>query len=135
LASGIFLRRPGIDDAPARRDKWQLEHFGRWETPRRRSRQRPDDVDDAVPGLIVQLRWRTPELHGWKDVDLDLSARVLLDHFRPWRQHLGVTVGHRRQEVVQLEGDLRLGQCRPGDGRGGERRARSGQEFAARDSH
>ena len=97
--------------------------------------QRPDDVDDAVPRLIVELRRRAAELHGGEDVDLDLAAGILLDHLRPRRQHLGVAVGDGRQEVMQLQRHLRLSERRAGDGRRGERGACGSEKPAARDGH
>ena len=59
---------------------------------------------------------------------LILPPEFLLDHLGPRRQHLGVAVGDRRQEVVQLQRHLRLGERRPGDGGRGERGAGGTQE-------
>ena len=54
---------------------------------------------------------------------LILPPEILLDHLGPRRQHLGVAVGDRRQEVMQLQRHLGLGKRRPGDGRRGKRGA------------
>jgi hypothetical protein len=66
-----------------------------------------------------------------EDVD-HLPARVFLDHFCPRRQHLGVAVGYRRQEVMQLQGHLRLCEGGAGNGRRSQHRAGCTQESAAR---
>ena len=113
---GIFLRGARVGDAAAGGDERQLEHLGRGEAAGGRARQRPDDIDHAVARLIVELRRRAAELHRREDVDLDLAARVLLDHLGPRRQHLGVAVGHRRQEVVQFQRHLRLSERGTSDG-------------------
>ena len=132
---GVFLRCLGVDDAAARADEGQLEHLGRREAARCRSGQRPNDVDHAVARLVVELRRRAAELHGRENLDLEFAARALLHHLRPRRQHLGVAVGHRRQEMMQPQRHLRLSECRPGDGWSGERGAGSSEKLAARHSH
>ena len=55
-------------------DEGQLEHLGAREAARRVARQRPDDIDRAVDGLVDQLWRRATQLHRGKARDLDPPA-------------------------------------------------------------
>ena len=63
---------------------------------------------------------------------LIFPAEILLHHLRPRGQHLGVPVGDRRQEVVQFQGDLRLGESRAGNRGGGNGATGNSEELASR---
>ena len=75
--------RPRVDQRAARGGERQLEGLRGGEAARRVAGQRPDDVDDAVLGLVVELGRRAAELHGGKDVDLQSTLRVGLHLPRP----------------------------------------------------
>jgi hypothetical protein len=83
--------------------EWQLEHFDAGEATRGVGGQRPDDVDDAVLGLVVQLHRRATELHRRIALELDAPAGLLLDLFHPRLVHGEPHVGLRRHEGVELE--------------------------------
>ncbi|MDT4855061.1 hypothetical protein FQZ97_893990 [compost metagenome] len=92
----------------------QLEYLDAREAARRVARQRPDDVDDAVARLVVQLHRRATELHGGVGLELDATARVLLDLVHPGLVHVQPHVGLRCHEGVELERDALLGHAHQG---------------------
>jgi hypothetical protein len=84
----------------------KLERFGLREAARRVTRQRPDDIDDAVLCLIVKLRGRTAELHGREQFDLDAAFRFFLDLLGPGRDEVARHRRLRRQELMNAERDF-----------------------------
>jgi hypothetical protein len=83
----------------------QLEHLDAREAAGRVAGQGPDDVDDAVARLVVQLHRRAAQLHGGVALELDAAAGVLLDLVHPGLVHVQPDVGLRRHEGVELERD------------------------------
>jgi hypothetical protein len=122
-----LLHRPGVGHALAGGHEGQLEGFRGREAAGARAGERPDDVGDAVAGLVVELGRRAAELHRREDVDLDATAGLGLDLLGPGREQLGVPVRHRRQEVVHLQRHLRG--LAPGDAGDGRRRNGGTGEF------
>ena len=88
------------------RQERQLEHLQPRKASGRGAGDRPHDVDDAILGLIVELRLLAAELHGRVDLDLQLAARLLLQLLGPRLKPELLLVGLGGNEVVQLEGDL-----------------------------
>ena len=84
----------------------KLKHLGAREKAGRVAIDRPDNIDNAVAGLLDQLRRATAERHGGVDLDLHPAAGIFLDLLRPGLQHLSVRRGFRRQKVVEFEGKL-----------------------------
>ena len=133
---GEFLEGEGVHERLAVRHEGQFEGLADREAAGRVARQGPDEVDDAVAGLVEELRRRAAELHRRKDVDLDAAVRILAHLLRPGRQELRLAVGDGREEVVHAQRHLRrlrvtLAQKR----RGGDGAPGKGQEAAAGRGH
>jgi hypothetical protein len=86
--------------------------------------QRPDDIDHAVLGLVVQLHRRAAELHGGVGLELDATARLGLDLLHPGLVHVEPHIGLRRHEGVELQRHRLLGQRGQGQARRARRRRR-----------
>ena len=79
-----------------RGQKGQFEDLDPGEPSGRISRQCPDDIDDAVVGLVDQRGGLTAKVHGGINVDLQSAAGIRFDLFHPRRQHHGVAGRHGR---------------------------------------
>ena len=105
-----------------RHHEGQLEYFRHRKTIRRVACDCPDDVSDAILGLIVKLRGSTAKLHGRVDLALDPVCRLLGQLVTPGHKHPDLDKGGCRQKVVHLERDLLSldPQSEAGDGRRNE---------------
>ena len=89
--------------------EWQLKNFHAWESTCRVARQSPNNVDHAVPRLVVQLHRRAAQLHGGISFKFDASARVLFDLVHPCFVHVEPHIGLRGHEGVKLQSHSLLG--------------------------
>src|SRR3972149_2546468 len=104
-------------------DERKLEGFALGETSRGVTGQRPDDIDDTVLDLVVQLRRRAAELHRGIELDFDLAAGFGFDFLRPFGDESLRHRRLRRQGLGNAERHLLRERC----GRSSGERKRSGQ--------
>ncbi len=91
----------------------QFEDFRLGEAAGGVAQHGPGEVDDAVPGLVEQLRRRAAQLHGVEQLHLDAAARFGFHLLRPGREGTRRDGGLRRQHLVQPQRDrLRHGVAR-----------------------
>ena len=101
-------------------DEGQLKDLDARESPGRAAANRPDDVDDTVARLVVQLNRSAAQLHGGVALELDAPAGFLLHLLHPRLVHQQPDVGHRGHEGVELQRHGLL--CQPGQVRHAQRR-------------
>ena len=143
LDAGELVDRIGLDillEGDRRRfalghHEGQLEDFRLGEAARRVAEHGPDQVDDAVLGLVVEVRRRAAELHGRIELELEPAARCFLDPLGPWLDGLARDRRLRRQHLMHAQRGRVL---RPNDRRSRQGKSSgggAGQECTSLHSH
>ncbi len=91
----------------------QFKDFGRRETTGCIGDNGPNDVCNAIDGLVHQLWWLTAQLHRRKTVNGDFPTRGRFDLVSPDIQDQLWHIGLCWQKLVQFQGDV-FGKCRSG---------------------
>ena len=93
----------------------QLKHFNTWEATCGVPWQRPNDVNDAIACLVVQLNGRTAQLHGGVGFKFNAAARFFFNLVHPRFVHVEPHIGLWRHEGVKFQRDgllCKTSQCR-----------------------
>ena len=97
----------------------QFKYFNPRETARCIAGQCPNNVDNAIARLVVQLNRCTAQLHGGVGFKLNATARFFFNLVHPCFVHVEPHIGLWRHEGVKLQCDCLLGKSRNGWGADG----------------
>ena len=112
LDAGELVHRIGFDEFVERDGgrlalgdhEGQLEHFRFGEAAGRVAEHGPDQIDDAVLGLVVEVGRRAAELHGRIELELQPAARGVRHALHPRLDGLGGDRRLRGQHLVHAQG-------------------------------